>query len=186
MLISKSSDDKCCCYQNNGNKLWMIWKVLIVRAIQKRTFDWIWAIVKFYGHLMWHFGFFYHAHCRQMWSCHMTQLRNFEIFYFGLILHLILGKVTKFLVEKFSHRKNYLPDLHFCLIIIFVESIFGVLWKWIPRNIYTVLTQIWPIKERLSAKNLMGGYTASAFSVRSVEVRTEKDHPPKKEEKTGH
>ena len=37
----------------------------------------------------------------QIWSCHVTQDANF-IFYFVLILHLILGKVTKFLVEKLS------------------------------------------------------------------------------------
>ena len=38
----------------------------------------------------------------QMWSCHVTQVANFEKFYFVLILHLILGEVTKFLLEKLS------------------------------------------------------------------------------------
>ena len=38
----------------------------------------------------------------QIWSCHVTQDPNFEIFYFVLILHLISGKVTKFPVEKLS------------------------------------------------------------------------------------
>ena len=38
----------------------------------------------------------------QIWSCHVTQVVNFEFFYFVLILHLILEKVTKFLVEKLS------------------------------------------------------------------------------------
>ena len=47
------------------------------------------------------FGFFtMPAH--QIWSCHVTQEANFEFFYFVPILHLILGKVTKFLVEKLS------------------------------------------------------------------------------------
>ena len=38
----------------------------------------------------------------QIWSCHMTQDAHFENLYFDLILHLISGKVTKFLVEKLS------------------------------------------------------------------------------------
>ena len=38
----------------------------------------------------------------QIWPCHVTQEANFEKNYFFLILHLILGKVTKFLVEKLS------------------------------------------------------------------------------------
>ena len=38
----------------------------------------------------------------QIWSCHVTQDANFESLLFVLILHLILEKVTKFLVEKLS------------------------------------------------------------------------------------
>ena len=38
----------------------------------------------------------------QIWSCHVTQDVNFEKFYLVLILHLILGKVTKFVVENLS------------------------------------------------------------------------------------
>ena len=38
----------------------------------------------------------------QIWPCHVTQEANLEKNYFFLILHLILGKVTKFLVEKLS------------------------------------------------------------------------------------
>ena len=38
----------------------------------------------------------------QIWSCHVIEDANFENFYFVLILHLILGEVTKFLVEKLS------------------------------------------------------------------------------------
>ena len=39
----------------------------------------------------------------QIWSCHVTQDAKFRIFiYFVLILHLILGKITRFLVEKLS------------------------------------------------------------------------------------
>ena len=38
----------------------------------------------------------------QIWPCHVTQEANFKKLYFFLILHLILGKVTKFLVEKLS------------------------------------------------------------------------------------
>ena len=36
----------------------------------------------------------------QIWSCHVIKDANFELFYFVLILHLILGKVTKFQVKK--------------------------------------------------------------------------------------
>ena len=36
----------------------------------------------------------------QIWSCHVTQDANLENHLFVLILHLILGKVTKFLVES--------------------------------------------------------------------------------------
>ena len=38
----------------------------------------------------------------QISSCYVTQDANFENFYFVLILHLILGKVTKFPSEKLS------------------------------------------------------------------------------------
>ena len=38
----------------------------------------------------------------QLWSCHFTQEANFENFYFVLVLHLILEKVTKFLEGKLS------------------------------------------------------------------------------------
>ena len=38
----------------------------------------------------------------QIWPCHVTQEEDFEKFYFFLILHFILGKVAKFLVEKLS------------------------------------------------------------------------------------
>ena len=58
--------------------------------------------VKSYGHFcqIWDF-FTMPAH--QTWSCHVTYEANFEKFlFFPIILHLILGKVTKFLVEKLS------------------------------------------------------------------------------------
>ena len=38
----------------------------------------------------------------QIWPCHVTQEANFKKKLFFLILHLILGKITKFLVEKLS------------------------------------------------------------------------------------
>ena len=47
----------------------------------------------------WHFFMMpYH----QIWSCNMTQEANFQKMLIFIILHLILGKVTKFLVEKLS------------------------------------------------------------------------------------
>ena len=65
--------------------------------------------VKSCGHFyqIWHF-FPMPAH--QIWSYHVTQESISKIFYFFLILHLILGKVLKFIVEKLeiisqkSHR----------------------------------------------------------------------------------
>ena len=36
----------------------------------------------------------------QIWLCLVTQDVNFEFFYFVVILHLIVGIVTKFLVRK--------------------------------------------------------------------------------------
>ena len=47
------------------------------------------------------FGSFYNALSPNM-IMSLDQDTNFKIFYFVLILHLILGKVTKFLVEKLS------------------------------------------------------------------------------------
>ena len=38
----------------------------------------------------------------QIWSCHLTQEAISKNFYIFLILHLILGKVTKFIGEKLS------------------------------------------------------------------------------------
>ena len=48
------------------------------------------------------FGIFLMIPGHQIWPCHVTQEANFEKFYFFLILHLILGKSAKFLVEKLS------------------------------------------------------------------------------------
>ena len=57
--------------------------------------------VKSYGHLCQILAF-----CTmpvpQIWPCHVTQEANFEKNYFFLILHLTLGKATKYLVEKLS------------------------------------------------------------------------------------
>ena len=41
----------------------------------------------------------------QIWLCHVTQVANFEVFYFVLILHLILMKIAKFLMEKLHTLK---------------------------------------------------------------------------------
>ena len=45
------------------------------------------------------FGLLYHVRSPNMV---ISSHPNFKSFYFGLILHLILGQVRKFLVEKFS------------------------------------------------------------------------------------
>ena len=57
--------------------------------------------VKCYGHFVNILALFMMP-THQIWSCHVTQDANFEIFHFVLILQLILGKVTKFPAEKLS------------------------------------------------------------------------------------
>ena len=49
------------------------------------------------------FGSFDHAHLLNM-VMSRDPICKFQSFYFVLILHLILGKVTKFLVEKLSPK----------------------------------------------------------------------------------
>ena len=46
----------------------------------------------------WHFAIPAH----QIWLCPVTQEANFEKYLLFLVLHFILGDVTKFLVEKLS------------------------------------------------------------------------------------
>ena len=83
----------------NQKNMYTIRKVLI-RTIQKCALN-LSHCVKSYGHFCQILALFtMPAH--QIWSCHVTQDANFEIFYYLLILHLILRKVTKFLVEKLS------------------------------------------------------------------------------------
>ena len=60
--------------------------------------------VKSYGHLCQILAFFTMP-ALQIWPCHLTQEANFEKIYFFLILHLILGKAAKFLVEKLSNSE---------------------------------------------------------------------------------
>ena len=57
--------------------------------------------VKSYGHFCQILALFTMP-THQIWSYHLTKLQISELFYFFLILHLLLGKVTKFHVEKFS------------------------------------------------------------------------------------
>ena len=57
--------------------------------------------VKSYGHLCQFLAFFTML-ALQIWPCHVTQEAISKKFYFFLILYLILGKVTKFVVEKLS------------------------------------------------------------------------------------
>ena len=83
------------------NKLYIIGNVLM-RAIQKCTFLLnLSHYIKSYGHLC-QFLAFFTMPALQIWPCHVTQEANFKKIIFFLILHLILGKGTKFLVEKLS------------------------------------------------------------------------------------
>ena len=88
--------------KNNGkirtsakpNKIYIIWK-LLMRAIQKCAFYWIWATVCQILAL-------FTLPANQIWLCHVPKMQISKIFYFVRILHLILGKVTKFPVENLS------------------------------------------------------------------------------------
>ena len=58
--------------------------------------------VKSYGHFC-HILALFKMSIHQIWSCHVTQKCKFQKFIiFFPILHLMLGKVTKLLVEKLS------------------------------------------------------------------------------------
>ena len=57
----------------------------------------------------WHF---FAMPTHQIWSYHVTQEANFEKVLFVLILHLILGKVTKSLVEKLSTSEVISKEPH--------------------------------------------------------------------------
>ena len=57
--------------------------------------------VKRYGHLCQILAFLMMP-AVQIWPCHVTQEANLEKIYLFLILHLILDKAAKFLVEKLS------------------------------------------------------------------------------------
>ena len=57
--------------------------------------------VKSYGHLCQILAFLTMP-ALQIWQCHVIQEVNFEKIYFFLLLHLILDKAAKFLVEKLS------------------------------------------------------------------------------------
>ena len=48
------------------------------------------------------FGLFYYVHSPNMVMSHDPSCQFKKDFNFGLILHLVLGKFTEFLVEKFS------------------------------------------------------------------------------------
>ena len=83
------------------NKLYIIRNVLM-RTVQKCTFYWIWATMsKVMGIYVnfWHF-----LQCPLSKYGHVTWPKKqiSKNLYFFPILHLILGKVTKFLVEKLS------------------------------------------------------------------------------------
>ena len=81
------------------NKLYIIRKVLM-RAIQKCTFKKnLSHYVKSYGHLCQILAFFYDTRCPNM-PCHVPKKQISKKIYFFLILHLILGKGAKFLVEN--------------------------------------------------------------------------------------
>ena len=67
--------------------------------------------VKCYGHLCQILALFTMS-APQIWPCHVTQEANFEKKLFFLIPHLILGKVTKFLVEKLSTSEVFSQKPH--------------------------------------------------------------------------
>ena len=87
------------------NKIYIVGKVLM-RAIQKCNFYWISATVLNVMSIYVKFTKTTH----QIWSRQVTLASNSENFNFCLIMHQILGKVTKFggnwLKNKKSHRQK--------------------------------------------------------------------------------
>ena len=111
MQIWKPCDKKWChndIITKNNEKMWtsakttklyIIQKVLM-RAIQKSTFYWIWVTISNVMGIyvkFWHF-----LRCPLSKCCHVTWPKKqiSKKIYFFLILHLILDKAAKFLVEK--------------------------------------------------------------------------------------
>ena len=67
--------------------------------------------IRSFGYIFSNFGSFYHAHLPSMVMSHDPRCK-FDFFYFVLIRHLILAKVTKFLVENLSTLKIVGKKLH--------------------------------------------------------------------------
>ena len=95
--------------KNNGkmrtstkpNKLYIIRKVLM-RAIQKFTFYWIWITMSKVMGIYLKFWHFLRCPLSKYGQITWPKKQISKKFYFFLILHLILGKAAKFLVEKLS------------------------------------------------------------------------------------
>ena len=95
--------------KNNGkmrtfakpNKLYITRKVLM-RAIQKRTFHWIWATMSKAMGIYVNFGIFLRCQLPKYGHVTWPKKQISKKFYFFLILHLILGKDAKFQVETLS------------------------------------------------------------------------------------
>ena len=83
------------------NKLYIIGKVLM-RAIQNVLFIEFDSLCQKLWAFMSNFGIFYDARSPNMAMSRDTESKFRKKISFSLILHLILGKVTKFLVEKLS------------------------------------------------------------------------------------
>ena len=129
-------------FQTSTTKQVRISQTFLIRPIQKCNFRcWIWAIaskvmgifvnvwlvlpcpITKYGHI----------------TCPKWQI--LKIFYFGLILHLILGKVMKFLVEKFSTSEvnsQKCQGGHGTLLVLLGLSVSGAL-QIGPQNIWCTL-----------------------------------------------
>ena len=107
MLISKPNNNAIT--KNNDkiwtsskpNKLYIIRKVLI-RAIQNVLFIEFKPLCQALWAFLSNFGSFYDARSPNMVMSHDRRCKFLKFFNFVLILHLILGKVTKFLLEKLS------------------------------------------------------------------------------------
>ena len=96
--------------------------------------------LKSYGHFCQRLACFTMPN-HQIWTYHMSQVANFENFYFGLILHLILGKGMKFLVEKFSTSEvnsQKCQGGHGTLLVLLGLSVSGAL-QIGPQNIWCTL-----------------------------------------------
>ena len=109
MTSLPKNNNKCRTFPK-PNKIYFI-RMVLMRAIQKCTLLNLSHYVKSYGHFCQILAIFTML-ANQIWSCHVTQEPNFEIFLFCPDSIFNIGEITKFLVETFS-SSNFIRQEHY-------------------------------------------------------------------------